>query len=75
MTPKLVEFLTNNIRMTIGEIRGHERAIMRLCVGQAGMPRKDFISSFPANETNMDWIEKHIRAKRNALLDSGATQN
>ena len=64
LTPKLVDFLNNNIRMTISEIRGHERAIMRLCVAQAGMPRKDFISSFPANETNLDWIEKHIRAKR-----------
>jgi len=64
LTPKLVEFLNNNIRMTISEIRGHERAIMRLCVGQAGMPRKDFISSFPANETKLEWIDKHIRAKR-----------
>ena len=64
LTPKLVEVLNSNVRRAIREIRGHERAIMRLCVGQAGMPRKDFISSFPANETNLEWIEKHIRAKR-----------
>ncbi|MEM6639330.1 MAG: RNA polymerase sigma factor RpoD [Pseudomonadota bacterium] len=64
LTPKLVDYLNNNVRMSISEIRGHERAIMRVCVQQAGMPRKDFISSFPANETNMDWIDKHIRAKR-----------
>jgi RNA polymerase primary sigma factor len=28
------------------------------------MQRKDFISSFPKNETNLNWLEKHIRAKR-----------
>ena len=34
------------------------------CVREAKMPRKDFIASFPANETNLQWIDKHIRAKR-----------
>ena len=28
------------------------------------MPRKDFISTFPKNETNTKWLDKHIRAKR-----------
>ena len=28
------------------------------------MPRKDFISTFPKNETNTSWLDKHIRAKR-----------
>ncbi len=28
------------------------------------MPRKDFISTFPKNETNTRWLDKHIRAKR-----------
>ncbi len=37
---------------------------MALCVRDAGMPRKDFISTFPKNETNLRWIDKHIRAKR-----------
>ena len=29
-----------------------------------GMPRKDFLASFPKSETDLTWIEKHIRAKR-----------
>jgi len=37
---------------------------MHLCVRVAGMPRKDFIGSFPKNETNLSWLDKHIRAKR-----------
>ena len=37
---------------------------MMICVKTAGMQRKDFIASFPKNETNLTWIDKHIRAKR-----------
>jgi RNA polymerase primary sigma factor len=37
---------------------------MALCVRDAGMPRKDFIASFPKNETNLHWVDKHIRQKR-----------
>jgi RNA polymerase primary sigma factor len=28
------------------------------------MPRKDFILSFPENETNLDWLKKHMRSKK-----------
>jgi len=35
-----------------------------LCVRDAGMPRKDFIATFPKNETNLKWLDKHLRAKR-----------
>jgi RNA polymerase primary sigma factor len=41
-----------------------EKQVMLLCVRDAGMPRKDFISTFPKNETNLTWLDKHIRAKR-----------
>ena len=37
---------------------------MQICVRDAGMPRKDFLASFPKSETDTNWIEKHIRAKR-----------
>ena len=48
----------------VNQIRGQERLVMALCVRDAGMPRKDFIASFPKNETNLTWIDKHIRSKR-----------
>jgi len=28
----------------------------------AGMPRSDFIETFPAHETNLGWLDKHVRA-------------
>jgi RNA polymerase primary sigma factor len=30
---------------------------MDICVTKAGMPRKDFITSFPKNETSLEWID------------------
>ncbi len=41
---------------------------MMLCVRDAGMPRKDFIATFPKNETNIKWLDKHIRAQAQALV-------
>ena len=64
LAPKLFEALCNNMRSTIYDIRQLEKQIMVICVRTAGMQRKDFISSFPKNETNLNWLEKHIRAKR-----------
>jgi RNA polymerase primary sigma factor len=64
LAPKLFDALCNNLRNTIKSIRGLEKQIMVICVRTAGMQRKDFISSFPKNETNLKWLEKHIRAKR-----------
>jgi RNA polymerase primary sigma factor len=64
LAPKLFDALCNNLRSTIGEIRDLERQIMAICVRTAGMQKKDFIASFPENETNLKWIDKHIRAKR-----------
>ncbi len=37
---------------------------MQRCVRDAGMPRSDFIETFPRNETNLTWLDKHVRAKR-----------
>ena len=64
LSPKFFDLLTYNLRKTIHGIRTQERGVMQMCVRQAGMPRRDFIGSFPDNETNLNWIDKHIRAKR-----------
>ncbi len=64
IAPKLFDLMCINLRVTVAGIRAQERQLLALCVRQAGMPRKDFIASFPKNETNLTWIEKHIRSKR-----------
>jgi len=64
LAPKLFDALVRNLRDVVSIIRSQERLVMQICVRDAGMPRKDFLSSFPKSETDMNWIDKHIRAKR-----------
>ena len=64
LSPKLTDMLVKNLRDSVSVIRMQERQVMEICVRDAGMPRKDFIASFPKSETDLNWIEKHIRAKR-----------
>jgi len=64
LSPKMFDMLISQIRQTLTDIRNVEKQVMLLCVRDAGMPRKDFISTFPSNETNLSWLDKHIRAKR-----------
>ena len=64
LAPKLFDALVRNLRDVVSIIRSQERLVMQLCVRDAGMPRKDFLASFPKSETDLKWIEKHIRAKR-----------
>jgi RNA polymerase primary sigma factor len=64
LAPKMFEQLIANLRAHIAEVRQLEKEIMLICVRQAGMPRRDFIGSFPKNETNLRWLHKHIRAKK-----------
>jgi len=61
LAPRMVDQLTTNLRATVASIRSHERVIMSICVHKALMPRKDFITSFPDNETDLKWLEKQIK--------------
>ena len=60
LVPRIVDILTTNLRHSIARIRTHERAVMDICVSQAAMPRKDFITSFPSNETDLGWIDDQV---------------
>ena len=61
LTPKLLDRLTQGLREIIRRIRTNERAVMRLAVNDAKMPRKTFISTFVGNESNPNWIRTHSR--------------
>jgi RNA polymerase primary sigma factor len=61
LAPRMVELLSDNLRQTVERIRGHERVIMNICVHRALMPRRDFITSFPDNETDLKWLDSQIK--------------
>ncbi|MBL4608171.1 MAG: RNA polymerase sigma factor RpoD [Pseudomonadales bacterium] len=58
--PRVYEKLVLNVRNALDTIRKEERAVMSLCTRKARMPRKDFIKTFPSNETNLEWIDQEI---------------
>ncbi|MEX0708480.1 MAG: RNA polymerase sigma factor RpoD [Woeseia sp.] len=64
LAPKLTDALVKHLRSSIAVVRAQERQVMQICVRDCGMPKKDFLASFPKSETDLNWIEKHIRAKR-----------
>ncbi|MGB5246192.1 MAG: RNA polymerase sigma factor RpoD, partial [Woeseia sp.] len=64
LAPKLTDLLVRDLRASVSVLRMQERQVMQICVRDCGMPKKDFLSSFPKSETDLKWIDKHIRAKR-----------
>ena len=60
LVAKQVDRLTGHIRSLLRQIREHERGVMDICIGKAGMPRKVFIKSFPGHETDSDWVLGHL---------------
>ena len=56
LSPRMFDALILNLRTHIAEVRQLEKEIMVIAVRDAGMPRKDFIASFPKNETNPRWL-------------------
>ncbi len=64
LAPKMFDSLVRNLRHSVSVVRTQERQVMQICVRDAGMSKEDFLASFPERETDLKWIEKHIRAKR-----------
>lgn len=61
LSPRMFDALILNLRTHVAEVRQLEKEIMIISVRDAGMPRKDFIASFPKNETSPRWLAKHIK--------------
>ena len=64
LIPKQYDPLVARVRISLHEVRKHERRIMTLCIRQAKMPRKEFVESFPGNETNDKWAANLSRRKQ-----------
>jgi len=62
LSPRMFDALTEQLRSHINEIRQIEKEIMIIAVRDSGMPRKDFIATFPRNETSARWLARHMKA-------------
>ena len=63
LTPRQFDPLVAVIRAAVEKIRTEERNIMKLCIRFSKMPRKEFIKSFPGNETNLKWTGTLVKAE------------
>ena len=64
LAPKAISRAVRNLRSYISRVRQQERVVLATCVDRCRMPRKNFISSFPGNETNPDWLKEIIGSDR-----------
>jgi RNA polymerase primary sigma factor len=64
LSPRMFDALILNLRTHVAEIRQLEKEIMIIAVRDAGMPRKDFIATFPKNETSPRWLARHVKAAK-----------
>ncbi|MCX8573935.1 MULTISPECIES: RNA polymerase sigma factor RpoD [unclassified Gilliamella] len=60
---KQFDILVNNMRSMMDRVRAHERVIMKICVEQSKMPKKQFMTYFTGNENNMNWFTKASSSK------------
>ncbi|QDZ91903.1 RNA polymerase sigma factor RpoD [Shewanella decolorationis] len=57
LVPKQFDRLVKGMRSMMDRVRVQERLLMKLCVEQAKMPKKNFVKFFTGNETNLDWFD------------------
>jgi RNA polymerase primary sigma factor len=63
LIPKQFDRMVKNMRGMMDRVRIQERLVMKYCVMNAKMPKKDFIKAFAGNETSTDWLYKALEGK------------
>ncbi len=64
LVPRWYDDLVSRPRDVLDQIRRQEKIIINAAVKVSKMPRSVFLSSFPGHETDVKWIERHLKAKR-----------
>ncbi len=64
LVPKQFDYLVNNMRTMMDRVRTQERTIMKLCVEQCKMPKKNFITLFTGNETSETWFKTALAVNK-----------
>ena len=63
LLPLFIDRLGASLKEVINRVRANERTILNICVKQSHMPRKTFIDTFRANETNLSWVDDHLKTE------------
>jgi RNA polymerase primary sigma factor len=60
-TPRFFLILVTIMRQCIEQVRAQEKTLLDICVKQAKMPRKLFIEGFVKNESDLTWLQEHLK--------------
>ena len=58
LIPRVTDLMIFRVRNALDQIRTSEKTVMQLCIRRAKLPRKAFLSQFPGNESNLDWLDE-----------------
>ena len=61
---RTIDLMEEQLETPVREIRAIERQLMFLVIEKAGMPRKSFITRFPGQETNLQWVVAESKLRR-----------
>jgi RNA polymerase primary sigma factor len=64
LSPKIVDEVTRNLRAKTDIVRTAERAIMKICVVDCGMPRKEFLEKFPGHAADKTFVSRITRGDK-----------
>ncbi|WP_345858409.1 RNA polymerase sigma factor RpoD [Shewanella algae] len=62
LVPKQFDRLVKSMRSMMDKVRVQERLILKLCVEQAKMPKKNFVKLFTGNETDISWFNAEMNS-------------
>jgi RNA polymerase primary sigma factor len=63
LIPKQFDRMVKNMRGMMDRVRIQERLVMKFCVINSKMPKKDFIKAFSGNETSTKWLHTLLEGK------------
>ncbi|GGX45433.1 RNA polymerase sigma factor RpoD [Saccharospirillum salsuginis] len=64
LAPRQFDESLDMIKATVDNIRAQERNLLKICVRQLKMPRKEFIKMFVGHETEEEWLNNLIEDSR-----------
>lgn len=62
LVPKQFDTMVSKMRSMMDRVRTQERLLLKLCIDQAKMPKKDFVAAFGNNATDASWVQAHVDA-------------
>ncbi len=64
LIPKVIDELANKLHHSVDLIKEQEYKIRDICIYKVGMTKKEFLSSFKDNSTNLHWIPSLLNSNK-----------